>query len=225
MRLVEKTAKAKAALRELLSSQSIPKLVGFGNCEQAATRCKQHTDDVCGHVAMLKRYAPELHDYYSAVLEKIHAQFDDLELHFRNSAFSGITFNIGQRVVTYRHRDHLNIPFGLCCVTALGDFDHTKGGHLILWDLNLIIQIPPGASYLIPSAILTHSNVDIAAGETRMSITQFFAGGLARWVECGGMSQKEYERQGNQLPSPEVMWTKGIELLRGWTRKHARTAT
>ena len=225
MGLVERTARAKAALGELLSSQSIHKLIGFGNCKRAAAHCMQCTDEVLAHVAMLKRYAPDLHEYYRVVLEKIHGQFPDLDHHFENSVFSGVTFNIGERVVTHRHRDHLNIPFGLCCVTAFGNFDPTKGGHLILWDLKLIIEIPPGATYLIPSAMLAHSNVDIAAGESRMSITQFFAGGLARWVECGGMSQKEYTWQGKQLPSAEHRWTNGIGLLRAWTRKHMRTGT
>ena len=220
---MEKTASARRALKELLSSDSVRKVIGFGN---GKLPCGAFGNDNVTNrwaTAMLKTHTPGLHEYYRDVMEKIHAQFDDLECHFDNTVFSGVTFNIGERVVTYRHRDHLNIPFGLCCVTAFGTYDANKGGHLILWDLNIVVRIPPGATYLIPSAILRHSNVDIAAGETRMSITQFFAGGLARWVECGGMSQGAFERDGNQLPSREQRWKKGIELMRGWVAKGQRT--
>lgn len=171
---------------------------------------------------MLHTYAPDLHGYYQRILEEVHHQFPDLDPLFLNSAFSGVTFNVGPRVVTYRHRDHLNIPFGLCCVTAFGEFDHTKGRHLILWDLKLVIEVPAGATYLIPSAILEHSNVTIAPEEMRMSITQFFAGGLARWVACGGRSQKDFEREGNILPSSEQIWEEGIALLRGWADKNMK---
>ncbi|KAJ7624191.1 hypothetical protein B0H17DRAFT_1151319 [Mycena rosella] len=51
--------------------------------------------------------------------------------------------------------------WGWCSITALGDFDPNKGGHLILWDLRLAIRFPPGSTILIPSALLHHSNVAI----------------------------------------------------------------
>ncbi|RPD63267.1 hypothetical protein L227DRAFT_608537 [Lentinus tigrinus ALCF2SS1-6] len=64
------------------------------------------------------------------------------------------------------------------------------GGHLVLWDLKLIIEIPP--VYLIPSVILKHSNVTIGPDKISMSMTQFFAGGLVHWVACGALLTCRY---------------------------------
>ncbi|KAJ7671817.1 hypothetical protein B0H14DRAFT_3102332 [Mycena olivaceomarginata] len=64
-----------------------------------------------------------------------------------------------------------NLSFGLCAITALGNFDYTKGGHLILWDAKLILEFPPGTTILIPSAAIYHSNIPVAPGERRFSFT------------------------------------------------------
>jgi hypothetical protein len=74
----------------------------------------------------------------------------------------------------------------------LGNFDPTLGGHLVLWDLKLVIEFPPGSTILIPSATLRHSNVAIRKGETRYSFTQYTAGGLFRWVDQGFQSASSY---------------------------------
>ncbi|KAJ7858043.1 hypothetical protein B0H14DRAFT_3447554 [Mycena olivaceomarginata] len=46
----------------------------------------------------------------------------------------------------------LNLAWGWCFITALGWYDYRKGGHLIIWDLRLMIEFPPGATFAIPSA-------------------------------------------------------------------------
>jgi hypothetical protein len=74
------------------------------------------------------------------------------------SVFATATFNFGPQTVTFPHLDFVNLPWGWCTITALGDFDPNKGGHLILWDLKLIICFPPGSTILIPSALIRHSN-------------------------------------------------------------------
>jgi hypothetical protein len=63
--------------------------------------------------------------------------------------------------VTFPHLDFANLAWGWCAITALGDFDPDKGGHLILWDLKLIIRFPPGSTILIPSTLIHHSNTSI----------------------------------------------------------------
>jgi hypothetical protein len=88
--------------------------------------------------------------------------------------------------------DHQNLWFSWCAITALGSFDYKKGGHLILWDLKLVIQFPPGSTTLIPSSVLQHSNVAIQDGETRYSVTQFSAGGLFRWRDNGFKSVRDH---------------------------------
>ncbi len=92
----------------------------------------------------------------------------------------------------FPHLDFANLPFGFCAITALGDYDPTKGGHLILWECKLVIEFPPGSTILIPSAIITHSNVPIGAGEKRYSVTQYSAGALFRWVDNGFQTAVAY---------------------------------
>ncbi|KAH9846592.1 hypothetical protein C2E23DRAFT_683769, partial [Lenzites betulinus] len=130
-------------------------------------------------------WAPRLHTYYATSLRQLREHDPALRPNFSNNAFAACTFNLGPRTVTYIHIDGLNLPWGWCTVTPLGSFDHTRGGHLILWDLRMLIEVPAGSTVLIPSAILRHSNTQIGKGESRLSITQYSAGGLFRWLECG----------------------------------------
>ena len=56
------------------------------------------------------------------------------------------------------------------------------------------IEFPPGASIIIPSAVVGHSNVTIQPHETRYSFTQYAAGGLFRWVEHGFQKEAIYTK-------------------------------
>ena len=117
-------------------------------------------------------------------------QDDTLRRVFDNCIYAAATFNIGPKVSTYVHTDHLNFAAGWCAVFALGDFDPAKGGHLVIWDLGLVIEFPSGSLIFLPSAILRHSNIPVQENESRHSFTQYTAGGLFRWAECGFQSQK-----------------------------------
>lgn len=57
-----------------------------------------------------------------------------------------------------------------------------------MYDLKLAIEFPSGSTIVIPSASLSHGNTAIQPGETRVSFTQFCAGGLIRWVRYGFQS-------------------------------------
>ncbi|KAJ7698425.1 hypothetical protein B0H16DRAFT_1903408 [Mycena metata] len=109
------------------------------------------------------------------------------------SVFASATFNLGPRTVTFPHYDGRNLLWGWCVVTALGWFKPKRGGHLILWDLGLVIEFPPGASILFPSALIRHSNVKVGRDETRFSFTQFSSAGLFRWVHNNGMTDADVE--------------------------------
>lgn len=113
---------------------------------------------------------------------------------FHNVVFPMLTFNLGPRTVTFPHRDHLNYAPGWCAITSMGDYDPEKGGHLVLWDLGLIIEFPPGSTILIPSSTMLHSNTEVGRHETRMSITQYAPAGLFRWVEAGYRTVSELQR-------------------------------
>ena len=102
--------------------------------------------------------------------------------------------NLGPKTVTVKHRDKLNKLTGWCAITALGnDFDEDAGGHLVLWDLKLVIRFPPGATILIPSALLYHSNASLPDDQKRYSLTQYTSGDLLRWVANGFMNDNEFE--------------------------------
>lgn len=119
-----------------------------------------------------------VYDYYLRYLKTLFEKMPELRRIFDRSVFPTAAFNFGPNVWTYKHRDVLNCPFGWCAIQALGRFDPTKGGHLVLWELGLVIEFPPGSLILIPSATTTHSNTPIAEGDVRASFTQYCPGGL-----------------------------------------------
>ncbi|KAI0363498.1 hypothetical protein BV20DRAFT_1039915 [Pilatotrama ljubarskyi] len=167
--------------------------------------------------AAFKLYAPRLHAYYSRTMQALRRSDRSLKPNFRKSAFGGAMFNLGPRVVTFVHTDHLNHPAGWCAITAIGRFDPTEGGHLLLWDLKLMIEFPPGALVLIPSAILRHSNTTIKGHERRYSFTQYSAGGLFRWVECGFKSQATFHAEGGDYGlSGAQRWLRDVGLWSTW---------
>ena len=112
-----------------------------------------------------------------------------------------MTFNFGPQVCTFPHKDLKNLSWGWCSVTSLGNYSYTRGGHLVLWDLKIAIEFPPHSTIFIPSAIVEHSNTEIASTETRMSITMYNSAGLFRWIAYGFMRKKEAELLG-RVPLP-----------------------
>ncbi|KAJ7868476.1 hypothetical protein B0H13DRAFT_2236632 [Mycena leptocephala] len=159
-------------------------------------------------------WAPRLYRRY--VDNNTH--FPDLTRPFPQSVFAAATFNFGPSVWTFKHRDVCNLPFGWCAVQSLGSFDATKGGHLILWDLKLIVEFPAGALILLPSATIAHSNIPVEKDEERISFTQYSAGGLFRYVDNGMRTQEqlaaqdpvEYERL---MELKESRWEEGLKLF------------
>ena len=112
-----------------------------------------------------------------------------LRINFDNSVWCAATVNFGPQTECLPHLDWMNLACGWCAITALGSYDPDRGGHLILWDLGLVIRFPPGSIILIPSALLRHSNAAVQEGELRSSFTQYTAGGLFRWVNQGFQTQ------------------------------------
>ncbi|KAJ7766266.1 hypothetical protein B0H14DRAFT_2402985, partial [Mycena olivaceomarginata] len=115
------------------------------------------------------------------------------------------------------HRDVCNLPFGLCAVQSIGRFDPKRGGHLVLWDLKLIVEFPPGALILLPSATIAHSNIPVDAGNERISFTQFTAGGLFRYVDNGFRTQADFaaddpEEYVKAMDAHMSRWADGLAL-------------
>ncbi len=137
-------------------------------------------------------WAPKLHRHYAENLDEILDRYPALRRNFSNSVWAAVAFNFGPRTCSKSHRDFANLPYGWCAITALGSYDYTRGGHLVLWDLGLVIEFPPGSTILIPSAAVAHSNTPIGTHESRTSFAQFTAGGLFRWREHGFQTDEEY---------------------------------
>jgi hypothetical protein len=140
-----------------------------------------------------------------------------LHRNFACSVYPSMALNFGPNVWTTRHRDSKNLPFGLCAVTALGDFDSTKGGHLVLPDLRLIIEFPANSTILLPSATLVHANIPVQEGESRVSFTQFAAGDLFRYVDCGFRTEtqlgKDDPREYTRVQElKKTRWAEGLKL-------------
>ncbi|KAI0055042.1 hypothetical protein BV25DRAFT_1816180, partial [Artomyces pyxidatus] len=134
--------------------------------------------------------APKLFTHYDTAIGDVKAGDSGLRPAFANSVFPTATFNFGPRAETLPHRDYQNVPYGWCAVTALGDYNPKLGGHIYLWELGLVVEFPPGATILLPSAVVTHGNTPIQEGETRKAFTQYCAGALMRWHAYGMRTER-----------------------------------
>lgn len=135
-------------------------------------------------------FAPKLFDDCRKVLGQLAEHHPGLSWNFNNSIYPAVTFNCGPDTACLEHVDHGNAAHMFCAITALGDYDPTRGGHLILYPLKQAWEFPPGSTALIASSTLAHGNTPIRRGETRQSMTQYCAGGLLRWVAYGFQTRK-----------------------------------
>ncbi|KAJ7713791.1 hypothetical protein B0H16DRAFT_1341045 [Mycena metata] len=183
---------------------------------------------LAGHTNTIFRvHAPDLHGYYSTTLDRLHQWNKTLRRNFLPavSVFAAATFNFGPATVTFPHLDFANLAWGWCAVTAFGNFDPDKGGHLILWDLMLIIRFPPSATIFLPSALLRHSNVVIQESETQYSFTQFTAAGIFRFVDNDFRSDTQInesnlsvEERAAWVEARKVRWVEGLKMYKTWDR-------
>lgn len=165
-------------------------------------------------------FAPQVFSLLQTGLEALLAWNPDLERNFKKSVFAAATFNFGPRTVTFPHTDPANLAWGWCAITALGNFNPDLGGHLVLWDLGLVIRFPPGSTILIPSAVLRHSNTSIGENETRYSFTQYSAGHLFRFVYNGCRSDKVFDAEATPAEKlrrdedRKSRWKEGLDTFR-----------
>ncbi|KAF8131775.1 hypothetical protein K438DRAFT_1694725, partial [Mycena galopus ATCC 62051] len=157
---------------EMLENEYVQRISGFANC-------------------LMWAFAPILAIFCASQMALLAARNSALRWPFLGSIFAACTFNFGPRAATCPHLDFGNLAWSWCAITALGWFDADRGGHLILWDLKLVIRFPAGSTILIPSAILRHSNVPVQQHEKRFSVTQYSAGGLFRWIRNGYMTDED----------------------------------
>lgn len=149
---------------------------------------------------MFALFSPKLYRWLGAKLGRLFDHHPGLQQNFHNSIYTAATFNCGPDTECLEHLDHNNAPNIFCAITALGCYNPATSGHLVLHKLKRVVEFPPGSTVLIPSAFVAHGNTRIQPGETRMSMTQYVAGGLIRWVDYGFRSAKSLlsEPMGNQ---------------------------
>ncbi|KAI0311675.1 hypothetical protein OF83DRAFT_1068410 [Amylostereum chailletii] len=133
----------------------------------------------------LASYFPKVHSHMVNILDELYKRIPSLKKVFPNSEYPACTFNLGPDTVCCLHNNCGNSPGIPCVVGALGDFDADRGGNFVVWDLMLCIRFPAASSIAVPSAGVGHCNTEIQPGEKRLSLTQYFAGGIMRWASRG----------------------------------------
>lgn len=99
--------------------------------------------------------------------------------------FAGITLNVGRQSICEIHVDGCNLAGGLCMVAPFGRFDHTKGGHIILHELRLVVSLPSGSIIFFPSGLISHENIPISPHESRRAFTAFSPSAMFQWIDSG----------------------------------------
>lgn len=205
-------------LDSIMQPEELTRLVSFTNIGLFYLKSIL-TPLTCHHTDCFNMWAPRLHKYYGDMLKALCTRHPHLRHNFAegDGVFACSTINFGPATKSFPHTNNNNLAWGWCAVTTLGDYNPTLGDHFILWDLKLIIEFPPGATVLIPSAIFKHSNTVIQDGETRYSFTQYASGGLFRWVEHGFCGEAVYNtspsgsRRREEGGRKAGRWAKGME--------------
>jgi hypothetical protein len=152
---------------------------------------------------------PNFYAYAKTRLDLLYTKMPELSRNFVRSVYPRAAFNLGSSVSTLPHLDVMNCPFGLCSIQAFGTFDHTKGGHLVLADLKLVIEFPAGSLILMPSATLQHANTPVARDERRSSFTQYCPGGLFRFVDNNFQTETSLKKSDPELYARNMALKKG----------------
>jgi hypothetical protein len=109
-------------------------------------------------------------------------------------AWCGYAVNVGSEnapVETEVHRDVGESPFGMSCLSAYGNY---RGGEVVLWEAELIIDLRPGDLLFFPDAVVHHSNNPVLKG-IRHSVVAFTPRNVLSWWTraCGRDDSRERE--------------------------------
>lgn len=88
---------------------------------------------------------------------------------------------------------------------------------MVLWDFGIILEFPPGTTVLLSSAFLRHSNIPVSKEESRVSVTQYSAGSIRRWLEYGGRTEEALKAQDPEAYAREVekrssKWKEALDM-------------
>lgn len=111
----------------------------------------------------------------------------------KHTAFASTTVNVGKGCTRF-HKDWLNKRAFFCGIVPSGTFDFTKGGHIIFWELGVVVDFPAGCVALLPSSLVTHGNTAIGKDEFRTSFVWFTGGTLFQYDETGMKTLRELRK-------------------------------
>ncbi|KAH9911175.1 uncharacterized protein BXZ73DRAFT_57306 [Epithele typhae] len=154
--------------------------------------------DLCGwQSGIFTHNFPLVYGHLYRTLNALLGRDPSLRLNFPDrSIYTGFSVNYGPRTATLPHLDSGNYPSVPCVITSLGRFNPDRGGHLYFPDLKIYIRFPPKCTVLFSSASIKHGNTAVRGADAeRMSITQYVAGGIVRFVRHRFRLVKEMSRQ------------------------------
>ncbi|KAJ6447644.1 hypothetical protein C8R47DRAFT_918142, partial [Mycena vitilis] len=149
---------------QLFSTLAMKRLAGYGSI-------------------LLQIYCKAAHSRLQAQKEEFLKRYPEAMYPSDTSVYSAATFDFGAPRRTAKPNRHEAASWSV--LSALGNFSYQKGGHIILWDLGLVITFPAGASILIPTGLVRYSFVRVRPGESRYSLLQWAGAGMGRWFENG----------------------------------------
>jgi hypothetical protein len=159
---------------------------------------------------VFKEHFESLYDRFWHNLTSICSRVPDCKWPVDGLPFAGFTINVDDVCICDPHVDGSNPAWGLCLICPFGRFNHTAGGHLVLHELKLILELEPGSIALIPSALITHQNVPIAFGEQRHAFTAYTPARMFQWVDCGFKLQKELNlSEAKKIERGKQVWKDG----------------
>ncbi|KAJ3570686.1 hypothetical protein NP233_g4244 [Leucocoprinus birnbaumii] len=164
---------------------------------------KQGSEDIIqGFVeSCFDLYAHGVFNYYKDHMDRLrqNPKYHRLIHNNAHGVYPGKSRNWPPGVFTWPHCDVMNLAFGWCAIVALGRFQPHRSGHLVIHNLRLVVQFPPGACILIPSAFLWHSNIPIHRDDERASLTFYAPNGLFRFIDNDFMTEKQLKENNKQL--------------------------
>jgi hypothetical protein len=158
---------------------------------------------------MWQALLPKVYNHYKKNMRRILGRYRKCYQAVPNLPFAGFTLNCSPQCICKKHVDLNNLATGLCLINPLGFYDYKEGGHLILHDAKLIIEVPAGSQIFIPSAIIAHETIPVASHETRNAFTGYSAATLFQFVDNRFKLLRSLRR--NIIPGRKV-WKSGLDM-------------
>jgi hypothetical protein len=152
-----------------------------------------------------------MHNHYTEVIEKTQRAFPDSRPLAPNLPFAQCTLNVGEKSTSGEHVDGKNFASGLCTVAPVGRFDYSRGGHLIMHELRIILEVPAGSIVFFPSAIITHENTPVQQGETRQVVTAYASGSVFQSADSNFVPQGKGRPEAEKIAHGKSVWRDGIQ--------------